>query len=291
MAGIQAARSTPSVSLAPNALRRKLLGLALEAPEFRKALNEAAVDIRNAARLSATEATIESRFEMVLYGLLRDIGLQFSPEKEISVDCRRHLARGRTDSRLGALVIEYKRPSLLRSETERKAATDQLGEYLESLSATSTTPYVGVLTNGLVVAEMRAVGGKVVQQSSFEQLSGPFLLRLTQAVISLALTALTSANLIRDFCGDAANGILFRLARVLDGILAKGSQPKTQMLRGEWEEMFRLAHDDLSQQKKIEDRRATLASLFSIAVGDATTEYRMLFALHTDYAILLKFIA
>lgn len=291
MAAAQAAQSLAAVTLAPNALRRKLLGIALEAPEFRKALDEAARDIRNSARPTATEATIESRFEMAMYGLLRDIGLQFSPDKEVSVDRRRHLARGRTDSRLGALVIEYKRPSLLSSAAERAAAMAQLGEYLESLSLTSSTPYVGILTNGLVATEMRAVAGKIVQQSAFVPLSGALLLRLTQAVISLALTALTSVNLIRDFCGTAANGVLFQVARVLDGILVKGSRPKTAMLRREWEEMFRLAHDDLSQQKKVEDRRAALADLFSIDVDDAATEYRVLFALHTAYAILLKFIA
>src|SRR5947209_4950054 len=102
---------TSTVSLGPNALRRKLLGVALSAPEFRAALDEAALDIRNAARPHVTEATIESHFERVVYALLRDIGLKFNPEKEVFVDRRRHTARGRADSRLGTLVIEYKRPT------------------------------------------------------------------------------------------------------------------------------------------------------------------------------------
>ena len=291
MRGSQATQLQGAVSLTPTALRRKLVSVALGSAEFRRALEEAARDIRNSARQTATEATIESRFEMVVYALLRDIGLSFYPEKEITVEHHRHTARGRTDSRLGALVIEYKRPSLLRTGTEQDRAISQLGEYLKSLSSTTTVPHVGLLTNGLVVIEMRAVGGQIVQRSGVEQLSGLVLLRLTKTVVSLALTALTSANLIRDFCGTSSDGILFKTARVLDKVLGGASQPKTEMLRREWEEMFRLAHDDLSQQRKIEERRASLAKLFEMSVADAATEYRALFALHTAYAILLKFIA
>jgi hypothetical protein len=55
--------------------------------------------------------------------------------------------------------------------------------------------------------------------------------------------------------------------------------------------MFRLAHDDQSQQRRIEDRRAALAELFDTKINDAEEEYRALFALHTAYAILLKFMA
>ena len=291
MSSAQAACSNGTVTLAPNALRRKLLGVALNAPEFRRELDKAALDIRNSARPTVTEATIESRFEMVVYALLREIGLKFNPDKETAVDRRRHVARGRTDSRLGALVIEYKRPSLLRSAAEQTSALSQLEEYIESLSLTSDAPYVGLLTNGLVVIETRALAGKIIQRSSVEPLSGSVLLRLTQAVISLALTALTSRNLIRDFCGTESDGVLFQTARLLESILATTPQPKTTMLRSEWEELFRLAHDDQSQQQRIQDRRSALAALFGINIPNAAIEYRALFALHTAYAILLKFIA
>ena len=292
MAGAQAAGyDTIPVALAPKALRRKLLSVALSAPEFRTELDEAALNIRNAARPAVSEATIESHFERVVYALLRDIGLKFNPEKEVAVGRRRHTARGRADSRLGALVIEYKRPSLLRTKKEIQTARGQLEEYLESLSLASDAPYTGLLTNGLVVIEVRAAAGKIVDRSAVESLTGAILLRLTQAVISLALTALTSKNLIRDFCGTETDGVLFETARLLETILSANPQPKTAMLRSEWEELFRLAHDDQSQQQRIEDRRAALATLFEKTILDSAAEYRALFALHTAYAVVLKFMA
>ena len=271
-------------------LRRKILNVALTAPEFKAALDEAATEIISHAGPDATEATIEGAFERILYAHLRSIGLKFHPDKESEVNLKRHITRGRIDSRLGALIIEYKRPSLLKSATELNNAIEQLERYLIALSNTSDSPFVGVLTNGIVVVEVRAQYGEIEAQSSVEKLSGATLLRLTKQFISLALTALTPSNLIRDFCGSDTDGVLFRTARVLNTILTD-PEPKTRMLLAEWEEMFRLAHDDQSQQKRIEDRRNALGSLFSIDVSDAAIEYRSLFAIHTAYAILLKFMA
>jgi hypothetical protein len=281
----------PSVpSFARRSLRQKILKAALTAPEFRATLTEAAGEIRDIAKPSATEATIEGAFERILYARLREIGLQFHPEKEAAVGTKRHVTRGRMDSRLGALVLEYKRPSLLKADAEIEKALRQLKNYLLALSGMSDAPFVGMLTNGLILIEVRASGGAIVSQSASERVSGAALLRLTQHFISLALTALTPSNLIRDFCGSQTEGVLFQTARVLNTILAS-PQPKTLMLFSEWEEMFRLAHDDQSQQTRIVERRAALAELFSLSITTPEQEYRSLFALHTSYAILLKFMA
>jgi hypothetical protein len=287
---MSAAAKTSVVSFARRSLRQKILKTALVAHEFRATLREAAAEIRELATLTATEATIEGAFERVLYAHLREIGLLFHPEKEVEVDIRRHVTRGRMDSRLGALIIEYKRPSLLKSAAETEKALRQLKDYLIALSTSSSSPFVGVLTNGLIVIEVRSVAGAIVAETTSEKLNEATLLRLTRQFISLALTALTPTNLIRDFCGSETDGVLFQTARVLNVILA-APQPKTQMLHSEWEEMFRLAHDDQSQQRRIEERRQALATLFSVKIGNATAEYRALFALHTAYAILLKFMA
>jgi hypothetical protein len=280
-----------TASLSDSKLRRKLLNVALTSPEFKHVLSEAASSIRSAATSDATEATIEGYFERVVYAILREIGLAFHPKKETAVEGRRHLTKGRTDSRLGALVIEYKRPSLLSNDAQVDKAITQLSEYLIALSKESEGPLAGILTNGIVVIELRAINGEVIRRSPVEQLDASALLRFTQLVISLALTALTSANLIRDFCGSQTDGVLFHTARLLENILGKTSSPKTDMLRSEWEELFRLAHDDQSQQKRIEERRTALGDLFQCTVNNATSEYRTLFALHTAYAIVLKFLA
>ena len=80
-----------------SALKGKLISLALDLPEFRASLNDAAVEIQTGARPEATEATIEGYFERVLYAVLKDEGIAFAPEKEAVVDTRRHVSIGRTD--------------------------------------------------------------------------------------------------------------------------------------------------------------------------------------------------
>jgi len=281
----------PSVALPTGNLRRKLLTSALGDPAFRDELGKAAAQIRKGARPTATEATVESYFERVLYATLRDIGLEFNPEKEVAVDSRRHIGRGRMDSRLGALVIEYKRPSKFKTSGQISAARKQLEDYLLAENESAKTPIVGFLTDGRTCLEVRAEEGSITARSARTDVDSASLARLVRHVVSLDLTALTAENLIRDFCGQHSDGVLFQTARVLNAVLSGGSVPKTDMLRSEWEELFKLAHEDQSQQRRIEERRRALEEIFAITIDSALLEYRALFALHTAYAIVLKLIA
>ena len=283
--------STKSIpSLAAQSLRRNLVNAALEMTEFHTLLDQAAQEIRDHAKPQVSEATIEGVFERVLYAHLRDIGLQFHPNKEVTLGLRRHTAHGRMDSRLDALVIEFKRPALLRTQLQIERACEQLKTYLLALNELSHVPCVGLLTNGILSLEVRASDGNITHTSAPEHLTGAVLLRITRHIIALAHTALTPENLIQDFCGSNTDGILFQTAHVLFSILSDPF-PKTQMLNAEWRALFQLAHDDKSQQKRIKDRQEALGRVFSVHITDAATEYRALFAIHTAYAILLKFIA
>lgn len=282
---------TTSSATPTSALKRKLISQAIQDPLFKTALREAAAEIRQISEGAANEATIEGAFERILYGVLKDIGIPFHPEKEIPVKTRRHTARGRTDSRIGALVIEYKQPSTLTSTTNIKKATGQLADYVSAISNDLENEAVGFLTDGSKVLELRAIGGEVLSTSAFSQLDEYTLSRLIRSIISLTQSALSARNLIRDFCGNAYDGIVFRVARDLNEILGYGATIKTEMLRTEWEALFRLAHEDQSLQKRILERRKILGEIFGISITEATMEYCSLFALHTAYAIILKLIA
>ena len=63
------------------------------------------------------------------------------------------------------------------------------------------------------------------------------------------------------------------------------------MLRLEWESIFKLAHDDQSQQKRIQERRVVLTDIYRKSIESPEAEYRALFCLHTSYAIALKLLA
>jgi ribosomal protein S17E len=272
-------------------LKEQWINLVLPSKEFKEELSSATEEIIEGAKAAGNEATIEGIFERVIYGLLKVIHIPFHPEKEVYVETRRHTARGKMDSRIGAVVIEYKHKSKLSSESDILSAQQQLKSYTESLSKKLKNEIVGFLTDGLSIFEQRTVDGQVVAESTKQKLNADNLLRFIQTIVSLEETALNSENLIKDFCGASYKGVLFKLARILNNILATKSTPKTSMLRIEWEELFRLAHDDQSQQKRIAQRREALSEIFGEKLDNSSLEYQGLFALHTAYAIILKLIA
>jgi hypothetical protein len=63
------------------------------------------------------------------------------------------------------------------------------------------------------------------------------------------------------------------------------------MLFNEWKELFKLAHDDFSKQKPIEERRQALSNILGKQIIDNETEYQVLYALQTAYAVIIKIIA
>lgn len=272
-------------------LKQKLIDFALSSEEFREELLRISEEIASFAASAPNEATVEGTFERILYALLKDIGIKFHPEKEVGVETRRHTRKGRMDSRIGALVIEYKHHSRLRSQRDVKAAIQQIEGYISSLSKSSDCEIIGFVTDGLFLYEVRAVAGKYFGPSGRCKIDHRSLLRIIKCIVSLEQAALTAGNLIRDFCGKTYGGVLFDLARILNGILKTKATTKTDMLMKEWEALFKLAHEDQSQQKRIQERRAILSDIFKDKLGDALSEYRTLFALHTAYAIVLKLIA
>ncbi len=277
---------TPAASL-----KKKLVSQAIRDPLFRNALDDAARDIVQASKLAANEATVESAFERILYATLKDVGISFHPEKEKPIATRRHTAKGRTDSRLGAVIIEYKQVSTLSTPKQIASATEQLSEYVIALAEDTSNEVVGYLTDGTKTLEIRADADGEFAKSAFEELSGKSLDRYVRSIISLEKSALSAANLIKDFCDGTGNGAIYNVARKLNNILGYDSTLKTEMLRTEWEALFRLAHEDQSQQRRIQDRRDALGAIFEVKITEPTMEYQALFALHTAYAIVLKMIA
>jgi hypothetical protein len=272
-------------------LRRKLTLVALASSELHRDLAVAAAQIKKVATLDATEATVAGKFEREMYAVLRQAGIAFDPEKEGRVDSTRHTGHGRLDSRLGAVVIEYKRPAKFNTQQHVDSAAEQLEGYLVSITEAERSHAVGFLTDGRQCVQIRAHDGVIVSRSPVSPLTGDELLWLTRNIHALDLTALNAANLIRDFCGAAGDGALLSAARTFRQVLAQSSTPKTGMLRSEWEEVFRLGHNDKSQQRKIADRRSALSELFGAPLTSASAEYEALFALHTAYALVVKFMA
>jgi hypothetical protein len=261
--------------------------------QFKQELEALAKDIRRIAKNAPNEATIATNFELKLYGQMKSrLHVEFEPTKEEAINTKRHIKKGRLDSRIGALILEYKQKSQLDTQSGQTKAISQLKNYLEHLRAEEKVGSVGVLTDGWRIKFISLNEDDSFVETAFEDLSAEHLLRIIRGVLSLDKKALTPDNLIIGFCQgepSPAKDLALALYQALDD----HPTGRSNMLFREWQAIFRLAHDDQSKQQAIEDRRNALATALNIEInkGDNETEYKALYAIQTSYAIIVKVIA
>lgn len=272
-------------------LKKKLISTALASQELKEELKFVAQEITSKVSQAQNEATVVSIFENNLYHLLREINFPFYPEKEFFINTVRHKKNGRADSRVGAVIIEYKHPAKLKAASDLVEAKKQLSNYLKSLSVEADNEVFGFLIDGLNIYRVRVYGNEITEDYTHYSVNPQSLLDLIKTIVLLEQSALTSKNLIRDLCGCNFDGNIFHCARNLYKVLENKATPKTRMLQSEWEELFRFSHEDVSQQKRLEERREKISEIFNINITEAAMEYRALFSLHTAYAITLKMLA
>ena len=275
------------------AIKQKQLTAIIHSHEYKEYLTGMCRRIINKAKAAPNEATIESYFDCELFAFFREVfvplGFEYDPIKEASVSTKRHITKGRADTAIGALVIEFKQPSTLSNNTYQQKAVEQISEYIFGMDI--ETELVGFVTDGtkgcFVVRNENGITKENFQPLSFIQLD-----RLIQTILRLRLTALSSRNLVDNFCNPPENnGIAFALVKALYDNLLNNMTQKTQMLFNEWKELFNLSHDDISKQQAIIDRRKSLEELLNTSFHKNDEEYTALFALQTAYVIIVKIVA
>ena len=280
-----------TISQITGKLQAQLPTQVLNDPAFRGLLAIGAEAIRRDAKRAANEATIEAAFERHLFVILREVGVDYAPVKEGNVKGTLLRTRGRTDSRFKNVVIEFKHRSEMKSSTAVETHKEQLFDYLQALSSEQNGEQIGFLTDGLNFVRCMWSQDGVGQASGLEPISADGLSLFCRAIVASKSTALTSNNLVSDFCGIARDGYLIQAARNLFNCIIKTSSIKTEMLRTEWESLFRLSHEDTSQQAKIRARRAALQDIFEFKIENNPIEYLCLFSLHTAYSIVIKLVS
>lgn len=276
-----------------DSLKMKQYAAIVKSDEYKALLSNMCEKIVTKSKSAPNEATIESYFDCELFAFFRDVfsplGFEYNPTKESAISTQRHVTKGRADTTIGALVIEFKQPSTLSSTTLQEKAISQITDYLEGMEL--ETELVGFVTDGVkgcfVIRNNEGIDTEEFHTLSYLQFD-----QLIQTIIRLKLTALTSRNLVESFCNPPANdGIAFVLVKGLYQNLFNQMSPKTQMLFNEWKELFNLSHDDVSKQQAIIDRRKSLEELLGTSFNKVDEEYTALFALQTAYVIIIKVVA
>lgn len=274
-------------------IKKKQYNAIIRSEEYKLMLTEMSSRIIEKSKAAPNEATIENYFDCELFAFFKEVfsplGFKYNPVKEAAISTKRHVTKGRADTTIGALVIEFKQPSTLSNKTLKDKAVSQLIDYLNGLEL--SIELVGYVTDGVkgcfVVRDEKGI-----QIGNFTAISYSHLDRLIQTIIGLNLTVLSSKSIVENFCNPPTNnGIAFDLVKILYNNLSKHITPKTRMLFNEWKELFNLSHDDISKQQSIIDRRKSLEDLLQTRFNEVDEEYTALFALQTAYVIIIKVVA
>ncbi|SHH37409.1 hypothetical protein SAMN02745245_01181 [Anaerosphaera aminiphila DSM 21120] len=276
-----------------NKFRKQQLEAVLNSDIYQKAIYDMAIAMNKDAKTAPNEKTIETRFDqyltLIFNQLFDHLDISYYPTKEEAVDTVRAISKGHADTSIGNVVIEFKQPRTLSSDKDQLSALNQIKNYLDGFNLKGNNKTFGMVTDGIKCATFIQNGGKF-ENTDFIPLGHLQIDQLIKNIIGLGQKDFTADSLADDF-GGGKNSPSRKLAMVLFRSLQDTGTDKTRMLLTEWKHLFKLSHDDNSQQRAIIERRKALSKYFNNEFKTIDEEYNALFSLQTSYAILIKLIA
>jgi methylase of polypeptide subunit release factors len=245
--------------------------------------------LKRAANSSETEADFRGQAARIFSAAAEQAGIDLSQRDEYTV------ASGRVDSVYNRLIIEYKRPGILKannaSATNQKVL-EQIKGYVTDLAKKekrNLQRFVGVALDGRLLIFVRP-SGDVLRPDDPAVVSPASVERLLRFLFSLASgRALLPENLVEDF-GPGLNAQ--RAVSALYEALKGSKQPLVQRLFDQWRTFFGEATDYGEWSSKIEGKKEFRNFIKGMGLKPEAAEApRVFFALHTYYALLIKLVA
>ena len=125
----------------------------INSSEYKQQLTDMAKRIVKLSETAPNEATIESNFDCELFAFFREnfnsLGFEYNPIKEKAVSTKRNILKGRADTAIASLIIEFKQPKTLSNDQQKERAIDQISEYMLSISSDTAENIHGFVTDGV----------------------------------------------------------------------------------------------------------------------------------------------
>jgi hypothetical protein len=253
---------------------------------------EIAKEIERIARESASEEDLKQGVEYVLRSKvierLKEAEKTEIPHTSWKPPRARYevtLVSGlRVDALYGHLIIEYEKPKTFETTSGFERAVEQVKEYIRDHAEVEARypRYFGVVLDGYKIGFVRY--REAIKD--FES-KGPFdvnkntVAKLIEAIIGLRRRALSAEELLKDFGPESQ--VAGESIKTLYGKLL-GASPRTQTLFEDWRRVF-------SQVCAYSpDKIKGLEEVYGFDKGKADPE-KLLFALHTYYALIMKLLA
>ncbi|MYB32621.1 MAG: N-6 DNA methylase [Acidobacteria bacterium] len=252
--------------------------------------SDVARGLRAAAERGGTEADFRRRAARILETAGQAANLTIVPRDEFSV------ARGRVDSLYNRLVLEYKRPGLIRPSNEgqtNQKIIRQVQDYILDVARKEKRDahrLAGVATDGFRFIFVRRVGqGWYVDNPvPVNDSSTVLFLRLLFSLSSGA--ALVPENLVEDFGPRTLRAQ--RAVRALYTALHSSQHPLVAKLFEQWRLFFSEGTDYRQKAAQIAKKKEFHSFVQGMGLDPEYAEVpRVFYALHTYYALLIKLVA
>jgi SAM-dependent methyltransferase len=252
------------------------------APAIARAIQAAAVG-------SPTEADFRRPVEQLLAQFAEEAGVPLRTHHEYT------LATGRADTVYNRLIIEYKRPGHLTGEPSRNntTAAEQTKRYLEDIERQQRIQkarLVGVVTDGRWMIYCRHLDGRWRQENPVPVDIDSVARLLTLLVRLQAGAAMIPTNLIEDFGSDTLTAQ--RATRALYTALQTCPHPLVKALFEQWQTFFGevTGYEEGAARLRGKDEFKKFAKGMGLRAEEVDPP-RLFFAVHTYFALLIKFIA
>ena len=244
------------------------------------------------ARRGGTEADFRREAARILEDAGLSAGLTIVPRDEFSV------ARGRVDSVYNRLVLEYKRPGVLK-DSNRTAANaqvvQQVKDYILDVAKREKREahrLAGVATDGHFFLFVRRVGEgwSIDDPLPVNAASTERFLRLLFSLSTGA--AMVPENLVNDF--GPQNIRAQKAVRALYTAMHSTKHPLVAKLFEQWRQFFSEATDYKEWAESIESKpefKRFVSSLWTKEQIRHLDAAKVFFVLHTYYALLIKLVA
>ncbi len=249
-----------------------------------------------------TEEDIKIAIQGILKEALKDLGIDVEAKYERAVYNSR-----RADALYPSVVIEYKKPnSLMKAEVVKKAK-EELKDYLKGIAEKTKIPrkIIGVALDGFSIMFMRikpieSKKGKKVQltlqgeiQKTFEEydvvgpkpVSAETIEQLLLYFRALTFKTLSPEYLAEDF--GSKSKLSKQTIKLFYKVLSSSRNPKVETLFDEWNRIFGIVYG-----KEIGiDQKNVLEFGAEFELGQDVDFKKLLFSLHTYFALIMKMIA
>jgi hypothetical protein len=247
---------------------------------------EIAQEIRKAASESISEEDLRQGVEYVLKSrVIEKLQIPWGSWRPPKARYEVTLVSGaRLDALYGHVIIEYERPKAFETKSGFESAVEQVKGYIRDHAQIEARfpRYFGVVIDGYKIGFVRY--REVLK--GFES-KGPFdvnrstVARLVEAIVGLRRKALSADDLLKDFGPDsqvARDSITAFYGKLL------GTTPRTEVLFDDWRRVF-------SQVCAYSpDKLKGLEKDYGFVGKDINVE-KLLFSLHTYFALIMKLLA